>query len=494
MMKQLKPDEAEFKIKVLTWGVVSLIVVILAWSLPLSTIHSDTFFIGGRWFATLVWIVRGIGVVGVIAAVAVALDKGSASIIKFLKGRQQVINAKLKNDKLRQELTLTPSIISTGLERGFSVEYDKLKVYNPIERVHESFRYDQPKQEMMGESPPEPFNFIDALSDYELSEKGIILGKSNKGLVTVPLGDKMCHVALASKTGGGKSNAQRVIATQLLALNQVVYFLDPTWQDIRVNNEGQKFDYRPIRNKLAEPPATTPEAATDVMRRLVEETKKRMRVAEHRATRFQRKYIIADELPHFAQYSKDFINYLTMIVRIGRNYGIYLIVAAQDFQNNTLNVEGGAFRSNFLTNFFGNGDLTTARLLLRLERAEKPDLYQVGSNGVFLLNAQGYSNSRTKVRIPLGDNESVYQLLGGRPDVSVDDEPVQEYTSDYEMEPLLPSIVTSDPSPMSDIDRVKAAWNEIEKPSRRKVAARTGFSDTKSGDLINELKRMNEIV
>jgi hypothetical protein len=486
-----RPDDPQVKVTIIKVVSIALIVAILAWSLPLDSIHSDTFFIGVRWFATLIWITRGLSVFGGMFTIAVIADKGSNSLNKFLKGRQQVINAKLKNEELRQELELVPQIKDAGIATGKNIKYAGIEVYSPVERVNESFRYGQPKQEM-GESPPEPFSFLDVLSDYEPSEKGIILGKSNGGLVTVPLGDRMCHVALASKTGGGKSNTQRVIATQLLALNQEVYFCDPTWQDIRVNNDGQRFDYRPIRNRLAEPPATTPEAATDVMRRLVNETQKRMRVAEHRVVRLPRKYVIADELPHFAQYSKDFINYLAMIVRIGRNYGIYLIVAAQDFQNNTLNVEGGAFRSNFLTNFFGNGDLTTARLLLRLERGEKPDLHQVGTNGTFLLMAQGYSNSMTKVRTPLGDSESVYQLLGSRPDVLVDDEPVQEYTSDYGMEPLPTRVVTSDlPSSMSDLDRVRAACSEIErrgeKPSRRKVAMITGFGETKAGDLMKQI-------
>ena len=479
MQPKTDPQVKMFVTKV---AVVFILTAIASWSVQLGTIHSDTPLIGGQWFTTLIWIVRGLSVVSGISVVAVFADKTATSINKFLKGRQQVTNAKLKNDKLKQEVALIPQVIQNGIERGFNVDYGGAKVSNPIERINERVNYNQPKDQI-GEEPPEPFTLSDVLSDYEPSDKGIVLSKGNSGLVTVPLGDRMCHVALASKTGGGKTNAQRIIATQLLASDQDVYFCDPTWQDIRVNNDGQRFDYRPIRNRLAEPPATTPEAATDVMRRLVEETQKRMRVAENRVVRLPRKYVIADELPYFAQYSKEFMGYVATIVRIGRNYGIYLIVAAQDFQNNTLNVEGGAFRSNFLTNYFGNGDLTTARLLLRFERGEKPDLHKVGSNGVFLLNAQGYSNSRIKVRVPLGDNESVYQLLGSRPDIPVNDEVV------YDMEPL---IQVEPVRTMSDLDKVRAACAEIEgrgeKPSRRNIAEVTGFGASKAGDLLKELK------
>jgi hypothetical protein len=112
---------------------------------------------------------------------------------------------------------------------------------------------------------------------------------------------------------------------------------------------------------------------------------------------------------------------------------------------------------------------------------------------VFLLRAEGYSSSTTKVRIPHGDNEAVYQLLGNRPNVPVYDEPVQEYTDNFEMGPLPSRIVTSDLSSsiMSDIEKVRAACNEIKSrgdiPSRRKVAAMTGFGDTKAGELMKQI-------
>src|SRR5258706_6082577 len=117
-------------------------------------------------------------------------------------------------------------------------------------------------------------------------------------------------------------------------------------------------------------------------------------------------------------------------------------------------------------------------------RNETECCFSFDKNGVFLLNAPGYSDSRTKVRVPLGDNEAIYQLLGNKPEIPVEQETVAEYVDE-------PAVTYENIDNTSDIEKVRAACTEIksrgEKPSRRKVAELTGIAPTKCGDILNSL-------
>lgn len=488
-MMQPKTDP-QFKLFVAKVAIVAAIAAIASWAVQLGSIHSNTPIIGGQWFTTLVWIVRGLSVVGGISVVAVFIDKAATSINKFLKGRQQVISAKLKNDKLKQEVTLIPQVIQNGIERGFNVDYGGVKVSNPIERINERVNYNQPKDEP-NDHPPEPYKLIDAISDYEPSEKGIILGKSNKELITLPLGDQICHIAEASKTGSGKTQLNRSIAAQLLHAEQAVYLLDPFFQDVRVNwSTGQKYDYRPFIPKLAGL-GNDVDSCVAFLERAYDSAKRRQSIPRSRLVRMPREYYVIDEVPYLASENKQVMVYINTLVRVGRNFMIYLIIAAQDWQNSTFGVDSGAFRGNFITNFFGDGDAATARALLGIKSGHvMPNMNGIGRNGSWLLKADSYSSAPVKIRTPLADNEAIYQLLG-RPEKPLEDIPVEEYTDAIAMEPLMPIIPAKN---LSDLDKVRAACAEIEgrgeKPSRRNVAEITGFGASKAGDLINELRKV----
>lgn len=459
--------------------ILAVLVEIWLWYIP---INSTTM----AWIVGTITTFKGICGLVILAATTWAIKWIYQSYNSLSEGRarikQGLAKARMLNlqaDKLQQELTLTPAVLEYGRQQGFNIDFGGAKVSSVIH--NESFRFNgNPKDERLGEVPPETFTLSEALSDYEPSSRGILFGKSNSGMATLPLGDKMCHVASASKTGGGKTNLHRVIAAELLYLNQEVYFLDPTWQDIRINQSGDKFDYRPIKSKLSRL-ETEPQAISNVMRSLAEDSQKRMRAAASRAIRFPRKYAIVDEVPYIAARDKDFMKNLGIVIRIGRNYGIYLIVAAQDLQVATLGVDSGAFRDNFRTSFFGDGDMATARILLGLDKGESPDLYRVGADGVFLFNASGYS--RVKIRVPLGDNEAVYQLLG-RPDVPIDDVVVEDYQEVEDMEPLMPLETVSEHAyktvtNTSEHDIVRAAIAELRSkginPSREKLHDMTGI-------------------
>ncbi len=78
-MMQPKTDP-QVKMFVTKVAVVFILTAIASWSVQLGTIHSDTPLIGGQWFTTLIWIVRGLSVVSGISVVAVFADKTATSI------------------------------------------------------------------------------------------------------------------------------------------------------------------------------------------------------------------------------------------------------------------------------------------------------------------------------------------------------------------------------------------------------------------------------
>ncbi len=490
-----KPDDAAFKIEVLGCASLFLITFVLAWAAPFQYMHNDGHDASAAFFNVFVsadYITRGVTSFGLMIFMAILASKGWEYLNKRLKEHHQVKSVKLKNQLTEKQLDLLPQVIQSGIERGYSVKYAGAEVYNPVERIHESFKYDQPKDEPL-DQPPEPYNLSQAISDYEPSERGIILGKSSKELITLPLGDSICHIAEASKTGSGKTQLNRSLTAQLLYANQEVYFLDPFFREVRINySTGQKFDYRPFVSKLAGLGGDV-ETCVKLLSGAYEEVKRRQRIPPNRLVRLSRKYYILDELPYLASEDKQVMTYINTLVRVGRNFMIYLVIAAQDWQNNTLQVMSGSFRGNFITNFFGDGDAATARILLGIKSGyAMPDMTGIGRNGSWLLKADSYSSIPVKIRTPLADNEAIYQLLG-KPSVPLDSIPVEDYESD--MEPFPYRVVDSDLSSEAnpDLEKVKVACAEIESrgksPSRRKVAEITGFSETKAGDLLNILRR-----
>jgi hypothetical protein len=124
---------------------------------------------------------------------------------------------------------------------------------------------------------------------------------------------------------------------------------------------------------------------------------------------------------------------------------------------------------------------SVAILQRHVSKMKRHAVFHSIKNGVFLLNASRYSDDRTKVRVPLGDNEAIYQLLGHRPEVPVEQEMVAEYADE-------PAVSYESISEPSDIERVRAAVVELqsrgEKPSCRKVEDITGISKSKVATIL----------
>ncbi len=343
-----------------------------------------------------------------------------------------------QQEKLKQEIAKTeafqqvPSLIKYAIDAGHNVSYGGATITNYLSNVH-TLAGDKATQ-LLTQPPiyvPPPHEFSSILnSGYVPSPDSIHLGTNTEN-ITVPPGDKMCHTMAVAQTSGGKTNLERLLSTELLYAKQQVIYVDPNWQDVRVFPNGERYDYRPILNRLMVPPITKAEDALLLMKDLANEVLSRQARKRHNMVTFSAIYTIIDEIPFMAKFVKELMEAIGIVVRIGRNYGVYVIGAAQDVQNNTLETDEGAIRENWLTCFFGGGDMVSARVLLDLQKGEKIDEAGLGVKGLYYVIARGIDYSKNRIRVPLADNEATYRLLGDRPSTSIYDIPLETVATPF---------------------------------------------------------------
>jgi hypothetical protein len=239
--------------------------------------------------------------------------------------------------------------------------------------------------------------------------------------IFVPAED-LCHVAFAGKTGGGKGSLMRLILAQLCYVGARVLLLNPHYMRWVCAKDGGDFDedwtpfeglhpgtkkpylmqspldcadYKPIGHYLQW-----------TVKTLLEQRKAKGREG---GQRFKPFFLVIDEWPSISSEIKEASDALAKILREGRKYGIFVIIASQDFQARTLRMESGSVRKCFLTVFYTGGDLVSVKELLN-------DKVLVNENdlgkGVVLLRCSGTGNQPMLVRVPFVDNEAVYRLLG----------------------------------------------------------------------------------
>lgn len=261
----------------------------------------------------------------------------------------------------------------------------------------------------------------------------IFVGRTMQGKnIFVPALD-LCHVAFAGKTGGGKGSLMRLIMVQLCHIGAPVALLNPHYMRWVVAKEGPDFDEdwspfegtNPHTNKpyLENSPIVCSEMATIdscltwAVETLLESRKQRARTQK---VNFVPYFIVIDEWPLIVKKlgKKQASALLGYLLREGRKYRIYVIIASQGFQVETMGCEGeGSVRKCLLTVFYTGGDLTTRRELLNEVTRETPE-NKIGK-GVILMRCTGTENEVILAHVPFVDNEAVYTLLG--PSTYVDD-------------------------------------------------------------------------
>jgi hypothetical protein len=118
---------------------------------------------------------------------------------------------------------------------------------------------------------------------------------------------------------------------------------------------------------------------------------------------------VIDELPAIVAEVKEAPGYIAKLLREGRKYGIFLIVASQDFLVKTTGMDGGGVRKCFRTAMYVGGDPTTAGVLLGDTGGKLPE-NDLGKGTIMLRCAA--TKHPVQAHVPYVDNESLYGMLG----------------------------------------------------------------------------------
>lgn len=268
------------------------------------------------------------------------------------------------------------------------------------------------------------FRFSELLaSGFVPSVRKIFVGRTMDGKDIFISAEDLCHVALAGKTGGGKGSLMRLLMVQLCYIGTKVLLLNPHYMRWVRAKDGKEFDedWTPFEGnhpRTGKPYLTkSPLDCADyppigerlewAVKRLLQERKIEGREGDKL---FKPYFIVLDEWPSVVDEIKTAPGHLAKLLREGRKYGVFVIVASQDFQVKTIGMEGGSVRKCLLTTYYTGGDSTTARELLN-EPGLTVNENELGK-GVVYLKCVGTKNKPVLVRVPFVDNESVYRLLG----------------------------------------------------------------------------------
>lgn len=234
----------------------------------------------------------------------------------------------------------------------------------------------------------------------------------------------LCHIAFAGKTGGGKGSLMRLIMAQLCYVGCKVLLLNPHYMRWVVADNGPEFDedwtpfegVNPRKNKpyLEVSPvdcADFPPIAQYLEWAVQTLLQERKAAGREGGVRFKPYFIVLDEWPSIVdEFKSTAPTQLAKLLREGRKYGIFVIIASQDFQVKTIGMDGGSVRKCLLTVFYTGGDKTTGKELLNMQEKDLAE-NEIGK-GVVYLRCVGTQNQPVLVRVPFVDNEAVYKLLG----------------------------------------------------------------------------------
>ncbi len=260
------------------------------------------------------------------------------------------------------------------------------------------------------------FTLSDVLRDFKPSIDRIYLGEREDGSPVFCSAKKLFHVALAGKTGRGKGSLMRLLLAQLCSLRLDILLLNPHYMRWVYTDSGNDEDWTPFEPYLKVNPldcTEVPEIESYLrwcVEKLLEDRKARSRAGQRPGKPF---FIVIDELPAIIAESKRCADYIAKILNQGRKYGIFMIVASQNFQVKSVSGDtAGADRENYETGYYVGGDGTTAKVLLDMPVNQIPET-SLG-RGVAMLRCAGTPDAEkaVKVRVPFTDNAALYRLLG----------------------------------------------------------------------------------
>ena len=287
---------------------------------------------------------------------------------------------------------------------------------------------------------------------------------------------KMCHVALAGLTRGGKSHLIRLLMAQLCKAGAEVYHLDPhyTPYDLEAYDPAGRpcpEDWTPFLPYLANDPRelVPVEQKYQIIAHYLRGAKRM--VDERMVLRGQSRpvgapvFLFLDEVPAIVDNIPEAPGYLKSILREGAKVGVNVVTAAQDFLVKTLFPnEGGAVRDCYRTVLYVGGDPTTAKTLLDMAAKDVPE-NRLGKGRV--MGRCDVVRPAQEARVPYVDNEALYTLLGPStytPEVTRTYEvtgpklaPMTEYRQDRDTDPVQPIRSTSGARPRRDVAAIKQA-------------------------------------
>ncbi len=242
------------------------------------------------------------------------------------------------------------------------------------------------------------------LDDWKPRVDSILLGVGPGGTRYTVHASELCHVALAGPTGGGKSNIMRLLLSQLLAAGAKVVLADPHYTPYDPESGD---DWKPIAGRLHLAPAVR---ASDIQHLLAwlatDELPQRLERRRQGERPGQPLFLAIDELPAIVADVKDAPDHMARILREGRKVGILLVTAAQDWLVKSIGGTG-ATRDNFRTAYYLGGDMTSARVLLDVQKGV--DDGQLGQGLAFLRSK--VTSPAQLVRVPLASNYALERLL-----------------------------------------------------------------------------------
>ncbi len=209
----------------------------------------------------------------------------------------------------------------------------------------------------------------------------------------------------------GKSSLLRLIMAQLCYIRVNVVLLNPHYM---VYDRDHNEDWTPFTPYLARNPLdyVKVDNIAFMLKWIIEHTLvQRMEKARQGLSVGKPYFIVIDELPAIVAERKECAGYIAKLLREGRKYGIYLIVASQDFLVKTIGMDdtGGGVRKCFRTACYVGGDPTTARVLL--EKQEKPIPETDLGKGKMMLRCAA-TRQAVLASVPYCDNDALYLLLG----------------------------------------------------------------------------------
>ena len=239
----------------------------------------------------------------------------------------------------------------------------------------------------------------------------IYLGRLMDGTDVYVTAKDLCHVALAGLTGNGKSSIMRLIMAQLCKIGVTVLLLNPHYMQWDHSGGEDWTPYEPYLEKSPTDCAIYETIGTYLewaAKTLLPKRIERARVGKPIGKPF---FIVIDELPAIVAECKDVPSHIAKLLREGRKFGIFLIVASQDFQVKTIGFEGGGVRKCFKTAFYVGGDMATAKALLNDDNQKDPIPENDLGKGTIMLRCSA-TKKAVLTKVPYVDNESLYRLLG----------------------------------------------------------------------------------